>query len=83
MPLRCAEAERALRGLPPGALPRVLSGPGERAGGPDRLLPSGITPPADLHASGDFRVHLAGVLIRRAVTQACGRALDHPAGVGC
>jgi aerobic carbon-monoxide dehydrogenase medium subunit len=75
VPLRCAEAERALCGLPPGALPRVLSDPAQRGGGPDRLLPSGITPPADLHASSDFRVHLAGVLIHRAVTQACGRAL--------
>jgi carbon-monoxide dehydrogenase medium subunit len=38
------------------------------------MIMAAISPPGDLHASADYRRHVAGVLIRRAVAQACADA---------
>jgi aerobic carbon-monoxide dehydrogenase medium subunit len=65
VPLRCAGSERALLGS--AADPEALRGAAGAA--LDILDPAG-----DLHATADYRRHLAGVLLRRAVAQAYGRA---------
>jgi carbon-monoxide dehydrogenase medium subunit len=39
---------------------------------------AGLSPPTDLHGSGEYRRHLAAVLIRRTVTQAHQRARAQP-----
>ena len=39
---------------------------------------AGLSPPADLHGSGEYRRHLAAVLIRRTVVQAHERARAQP-----
>ena len=38
-----------------------------------RRVAAGLTPDSDLHASGDYRKHLAGVLTRRALARAAAR----------
>ncbi len=40
----------------------------------DRVVNALENPPSDIHASADYRRHLAGVLTRRALTAAAGRA---------
>jgi aerobic carbon-monoxide dehydrogenase medium subunit len=46
-----------------------------------RRLASGLRPDSDLHASGDYRKHLARVLTRRALARAAERAgTGRPAG---
>jgi len=65
VPLRCAASERALLGSAAG--PEALRAAAEAA--LDILDPAG-----DLHATADYRRHLAGVLLRRAVAQAYDRA---------
>jgi aerobic carbon-monoxide dehydrogenase medium subunit len=65
VPLRCAGSERALLGS--AADPEALHAAAGAA--LDILDPAG-----DLHATADYRRHLAGVLLRRAVAQAYGRA---------
>jgi CO/xanthine dehydrogenase FAD-binding subunit len=65
VPVRCAGSERALLGS--AADPEALRAAAGAA--LDILEPAG-----DLHASADYRRHLAGVLLRRALAQACGRA---------
>ena len=64
-PRRAAEAEALLIGHEPG--PELI----------DRVIDAvraTITPETDLHASADYRRHLAGVLAGRAITQAWRRA---------
>lgn len=65
VPLRCAGSEQALLGTR--ADPEAL----RRAAGAvlDILDPAG-----DLHATAGYRKHVAGVLVRRAVAEAYGRA---------
>lgn len=58
VPVRCRSAEDLLRGQR--VRPDVLAAAADAA-------VAGLTPPCDLHASGDYRRHLAHVLIRRAV----------------
>jgi len=40
----------------------------------DEVAAAQIDPPSDVHASADYRRHLATILARRAVSQAEGRA---------
>ena len=65
VPRRCAAAEAVLRGAT--AAPDVLDAAvsAEKAG----LHPSG-----DLHGTADYRLHLAGTLLRRAIGQAHSNA---------
>jgi carbon-monoxide dehydrogenase medium subunit len=60
-PLRATEAERLLTGAQPGE--EAFSAAGEAAS-------SGADPPADVHASADYRRSVAGTLTRRALQQA-------------
>jgi carbon-monoxide dehydrogenase medium subunit len=39
-----------------------------------RRVAAPLAPDSDLHASSDYRKHLAGVLTRRALTRAAARA---------
>jgi aerobic carbon-monoxide dehydrogenase medium subunit len=66
-PLRARAAERALMGAEPtdGAFT-------EAAGQASRDL----SPPADLHGTAAYRRHLAGVLVRRTLTEAAERARE-------
>jgi aerobic carbon-monoxide dehydrogenase medium subunit len=61
VPHRCAAAESALRGaaLTAEVLDAAVS-----------AETVGLHPGGDLHATADYRLHLAGVLLRRAITQA-------------
>jgi CO/xanthine dehydrogenase FAD-binding subunit len=68
--LRAAEAEAMLAGH---ALESTLI---ERA---IEAVRAAITPDTDLHASSDYRRHLAGVLTGRALTAAWRRAAESPA----
>jgi CO/xanthine dehydrogenase FAD-binding subunit len=43
-----------------------------------RRVAAALEPDSDLHASGDYRKHLAGVLTRRALTRAAERAAGSP-----
>jgi aerobic carbon-monoxide dehydrogenase medium subunit len=85
-PFRSAAAEAVLRGQPtrPGAvLPEAVL---PEAVLPEASLPEAVLreaaetvagaldPPADLHATAEYRRHLARVLVTRAVTTACVRA---------
>jgi aerobic carbon-monoxide dehydrogenase medium subunit len=65
-PVRAAAAEKALTGKAPGAEAFT-----EAAG---KVAESLAKPLSDLYASGEYRVHLAGVLARRALTLAAERA---------
>jgi aerobic carbon-monoxide dehydrogenase medium subunit len=64
-PVVAREAARALVGIEPRATAF------EEAG---RLVAERVTPDSDLHASSDYRKHLAGVLTRRALVRAAERA---------
>jgi carbon-monoxide dehydrogenase medium subunit len=66
-PLRVIAAEQALLGERPGA--ELFRGAGDVAG-------QTVEPPADIHASSSYRRHLAGVLVRRALTTAANRVTD-------
>jgi carbon-monoxide dehydrogenase medium subunit len=68
-PFRCTEAERLLRGRVPDD--EALREAAES-------VTNAIEPPGDLHATADYRRHLAGVLIRRATSQAYHRAVAAP-----
>jgi aerobic carbon-monoxide dehydrogenase medium subunit len=69
VPLRCAGSEQALLGS------RADAGALRLAA--DAAL--GILDPADdLHATAAYRKHVAGVLLRRAVTEAYGKATQTP-----
>lgn len=57
-PVRCPEAEQAIRGAAPG--PEVIEEAAALAAAP-------LTPPSDLHGTSVYRKHLAGVLVRRAL----------------
>ena len=61
------EAARALIGV------RPTAGAFEDVG---RRVSEGLAPEGDLHASGDYRKHLAGVLTRRALARAAERAVE-------
>ncbi len=63
--VRQADAEDLLRGRPLEAA---------RLGRAAATATAGLAPPDDLHGSGEYRRHLAAVLIRRAVSQAHERA---------
>lgn len=65
MPLRATAAERLLLGSEPddGVLAEAVAS-----------VRRGLSPMTDLHASADYRRHLAGVLTRRALKAALGRA---------
>jgi carbon-monoxide dehydrogenase medium subunit len=69
-PLRAAEAEAMLVGhaVEPALLGRAVD-----------AVRAAITPETDLHASADYRRHLAGVLAGRAVTAAWRRAHESAA----
>jgi carbon-monoxide dehydrogenase medium subunit len=62
-PVRPRGAEAALRGQPP--VPEVLEAMTE-------ALHSELEPVADILHSADYKRHIAGVLLRRAVARACG-----------
>src|SRR5437773_4608783 len=64
-PVVAREAARALVGVRP--VPAAF----EEAG---RRVAAGVTPDGDLHASSEYRQHLAGVLTRRALARAAERA---------
>ena len=63
-PVRLADAENLLVGNEPG--PAAFTEAAEAA---TKLL----DPPGDIHASAAYRAHTAGVLVRRALTEAAGR----------
>jgi carbon-monoxide dehydrogenase medium subunit len=63
-PVRVADAEALLIGQEPG--PAAFAEAADAAG---KLL----DPPDDLHATAAYRSHTAGVLVRRALTEAAGR----------
>ena len=71
VPLRAREAERAARGAAPA-----------RRGAPGgALAAAAIDPPADVHASADYRKRLAATLVPRALTEAIhGRPRDRRRG---
>jgi CO/xanthine dehydrogenase FAD-binding subunit len=64
-PVLAGEAARMLVGARP--TPKAMEEAGAR-------VAAAIEPDSDLHASSDFRKHLAGVLTRRALAQAAERA---------
>jgi len=64
-PVVAREAARALIGAKP--TPEALEDVGRRAAGP-------LRPDGDLHASSEYRKHVAGVLARRALARAAARA---------
>jgi carbon-monoxide dehydrogenase medium subunit len=66
IPVRAKAAEAALTGQAPGE-EAFAAAAGKVAEAIDR-------PTSDLYASGEYRVHLAGVLSKRALAQAAGRA---------
>jgi CO/xanthine dehydrogenase FAD-binding subunit len=63
-PVRLQDAERFLVG-------RTLEGPTTEELA--QIVRKGIDPPSDIHASADYRRHVAGVLAARAVVQAAAR----------
>jgi aerobic carbon-monoxide dehydrogenase medium subunit len=65
VPFRCADSEQVLAGTR--ADPATLRAAAQAA--LDRLDPAG-----DLHATAAYRQHVAGVMLRRAVAEAYGRA---------
>ena len=65
MPVVARDAARALVGVRPNA--KAIEEVGAR-------VAAGVEPDSDLHASSEFRKHLAGVLTRRALAQAAERA---------
>jgi aerobic carbon-monoxide dehydrogenase medium subunit len=69
-PVVAREAARALVGVKPAA--EAFANVAERVSG-------ALTPDSDLHASSDYRKHLAGVLTRRALARAAARVDGRPA----
>jgi len=69
-PVVAREAARALVGVKP--TPAALDDVGRRVSG-------AVRPDSDLHASAEYRTHLAGVLTRRALARAAERAIG-PSG---
>ena len=67
-PMRASRAEEFLLGQP--LTVPVL----EEAG---RLVSQQVEPEADLHASEDFRRHLAGTMATRALVRAAARVAQH------
>jgi CO/xanthine dehydrogenase FAD-binding subunit len=65
-PVRAHQAEQALVG---GSLVERMSAAVE-------AVRASLDPPADIHASSEYRVHLAGVLTERALRVAAGRAVQ-------
>jgi carbon-monoxide dehydrogenase medium subunit len=65
-PFRCEDAERLLRGRMPDEATLQEAA---------NSVMEAIEPPGDLHATAGYRRHLAGVLIRRATSQAYHRAV--------
>jgi aerobic carbon-monoxide dehydrogenase medium subunit len=70
-PVVARDAARALVGLKPAADAFAEVG---------RRVADALTPDSDLHASADYRKHLAGVLTRRALARAAERASVRPGG---
>jgi len=68
-PVVAREAARALIGAKP--TPEALEDVGRRAAAP-------LRPDGDLHASSEYRTHVAGVLTRRALARAALRARGTP-----
>ena len=64
-PLRRPEAERAITGATPAAA--AFDAAGDAAA-------DGLAPPADLHGTSAYRIHVARVLVRRALDKAAQRA---------
>jgi aerobic carbon-monoxide dehydrogenase medium subunit len=78
-PFRATQAERSLPGLPPPPLAPDGTGPARGSGAvtpgiAESMAEAGLVALSDQHASGPFRVHLAGVLARRALARAAARA---------
>lgn len=65
VPVRASDAEEALRGQPPGE---------EAFAAAAAATSAALDPPTDLHGSGAYRKHVAGVLVKRALTTATDRA---------
>jgi len=70
VPMRRPEAEQALHGAPPTA--DTFDAAAEAAA-------QGLTPSGDLHGSSAYRIHLARVVVRRALDKAAQRAQEVPA----
>jgi carbon-monoxide dehydrogenase medium subunit len=68
-PVRVPEAERVLVGEPPD--------PGAFAEAAE-LVTKALDPPGDNHATAAYRAHVAGVLTRRCLAEAAGRARAAP-----
>jgi carbon-monoxide dehydrogenase medium subunit len=66
-PVRAAAAERLLLGQPPGEALWEAAADAVRAS---------VAPEGDIHASAEYRRHVAGVLTRRALAEARGRAQE-------
>ncbi|MQA02623.1 MAG: xanthine dehydrogenase family protein subunit M [Streptosporangiales bacterium] len=70
VPLRCTEAEELVRGRAvEEAAMRELR----------EWARDTVTPPADLHATADYRAHVAGTLLARATRAAFGQTVDRVA----
>jgi carbon-monoxide dehydrogenase medium subunit len=67
--VRAAGAEALLAGQPAGD---------DSFSAAAREATSNLTPAADIHGSAEFRRHLAGVTVRRALTTAASRAGGAP-----
>lgn len=67
-PVRATDAETALRGAVPGEDAFAAAAAATSAA---------LTPTSDLHASGAYRTHVAGVLVRRALTTATQSAKEN------
>lgn len=66
-PIRVADAESALVGVEPAS---------EAISAAASAVADGIDPPSDIHATADYRRHLASVLVRRALVRAVARARE-------
>jgi CO/xanthine dehydrogenase FAD-binding subunit len=60
-------------------LARLTGGTGEQADNVAAAIAASIRPPSDVHASGEYRQRLTGVLTARAIRQAYARATGAPA----
>jgi carbon-monoxide dehydrogenase medium subunit len=85
-PFRATRTERSLPGVRPSAL--APAGPGSPSGAAagipgiaESMAESGLVALSDQHASGRFRVHLAGILARRALARAAARAGETTGGM--